>query len=400
MRYTNQLIYFFLISAILILSTVATLFGDPPTSENSDYVLDLAFPNLEINQPVDFRIPEGETNRIFVVSQIGRIYVFNNTPLVSQSEIFLDIQDKVSCCWELGLLSLAFHPNYKQNGYFYIYYTSQPPLSSKLVRYTVDQTNPNRANTSSELVLIEQTQPFPNHNGGQIVFGPEGYLYLSLGDGGGDFDPFGNAQNKSSLLGKILRIDVDTSSDKLNYGIPSDNPFVNSTETENYREEIFAYGLRNPWRFSFDPVTNLLWNADVGHNSIEEVNLIVKGANYGWNMFEGTACTPAAESCVRDNITFPIHEYDHEIGKSITGGFVYRGSRLPNLYGSYIYADFVAGRIWALTIDALDQINNIELLKSNVFITSFGIDSQNELIILGFDGKIYQLQFVGNSSFT
>ena len=127
---------------------------------------------------------------------------------------------------------------------------------------------------------------------------------------------------------------------------------------------------------------------------------MVKGANYGWNMFEGTACTPAAESCVRDNITFPIHEYDHEIGKSITGGFVYRGSRLPNLYGSYIYADFVAGRIWALTIDALDQINNIELLKSNVFITSFGIDSQNELIILGFDGKIYQLQFVGNSSFT
>ena len=379
-----------LLSSVILISAVGTIYGDPPISTNSDYLLELAFPNIEIEQPVDFQMPDDDTNRVFIVSQIGIIYTFNATPFVNETEIFLDIREKVSCCWELGLLSLAFHPNFKENGYFYVYYTTNSIESSKLARYTVNTSNPNQADVSSELILLDQHQPFANHNGGRVAFGPDGFLYLSLGDGGGDLDPYNNAQNKSSLLGKILRIDVDEPSAGRNYGIPPDNPFVNNTS--GFREEIFAYGLRNPWRFSFDPETGLLWNADVGQNRIEEINIIYNGYNYGWNTFEGTICNELEnQSCNRDNITFPIHEYDHQLGKSITGGFVYRGSQLPDLYGYYIYADFVSGRIWALNLDQNNQTTNLELLNSNVFITSFGIDLHHELYAVAYDGYIYQL---------
>lgn len=385
------------LSSVILISAIATIYGNPPTSTNSDYLLELAFPNIEIEQPVDFQIPDDGTNRIFIVSQIGIIYTFNNTRFVNQTNIFLDIREKVSCCWELGLLSLAFHPNFKENGHFYVYYTAEPPESTRLARYTADKTNPNQADISSELIIIEQNQPFVNHNGGQVVFGPDGFLYLSLGDGGGDHDPYNNAQNKSSLLGKILRINVDNSSAGKNYVIPADNPFANNTN--RFREEIFAYGLRNPWRFSFDPETGLLWNADVGQNQIEEINLIFKGYNYGWNLFEGTLCNNLVDQlCNRNNITFPIHEYDHQIGKSITGGFVYRGSRLLDLYGYYIYADFVSGRIWALKLHQNNQITNLELLNSNIFITSFGKGLNNELYAVAYDGRIYQLNFINKSA--
>ena len=328
-----------------------------------------------------------------MVSQKGLIYVFKNTSSVKSAKIFLDIQDKVKYGGELGLLGLAFHPDYKNNGYFYVNYTASDPLRSVIARYTVRPKNRNSADKNSERILLEVNQPYSNHNGGQIAFGTDGYLYIALGDGGSGGDPLNNGQKRSALLGKMLRIDVDCTSGNKNYCIPPENPFVGNTQ--GYKEEIYAYGLRNPWRFSFDPVTGWMWAGDVGQNSWEEIDIIEKGKNYGWRIMEGNHCYNPSSDCNTSGLTLPIWEYRHEDhgNCSITGGYVYRGTKFSELYGKYIYGDYCSGRIWALSYDGTNTATNTLLLKEDIEISSFGIDEDNELYICDLNGKVYKLAY-------
>jgi glucose/arabinose dehydrogenase len=290
---------------------------------------------------------------------------------------------------EEGLLGLAFHPQFAINRFFYLDYTTANPRRTVIARFPVTANNPDQGDKGSEQVLLEVSQPYENHNGGQLAFGPDGYLYIAMGDGGGAGDPHGNGQNRSSLLGKILRINVDTTTGNLNYGIPSDNPFVSNTL--GYREEIYVYGLRNPWRFSFDPATGWLWTGDVGQNRVEEIDIIEKGKNYGWNIVEGNLCYSPMQNCNQNGLEPPVWTYDHVQGGSITGGFVYRGLELAELIGYYVYGDFISGRIWALRYDGVSDPVNTELLDTGLNIASFGIDEKNEVLICAFDGKIYRL---------
>lgn len=371
---------------------LATLFYTLNACETKgQFQLESAFPHLRFTRPVDLQHPGDGTDRVFVVEQPGVIKVFENTAAVSTAKVFLDIQDRVNDSGEEeGLLGLAFHPNYENNGYFYVDYTAANPRRTVVARYTVSRTEPDQADKNSELVLLEISQPFSNHNGGQIAFGPDGYLYIAMGDGGSGGDPYGNGQNLKTLLGKILRIDVDNPAAGRYYGIPSDNPFVNNTS--GYKEEIYAYGLRNPWRFSFDPVTGWLWAADVGQNRIEEVDIIEKGKNYGWNIMEGSDCYNPPSGCNMTGLVKPIWEYNHDVGNSITGGYVYRGMTVPQLVGTYICADYISGRIWSLHYDGINPVVNTELLDTRLFISSFGIDKNNELYLCAFDGKIYRFK--------
>ena len=352
------------------------------------YTLQEAFPNLTLSGPLDLQNAGDGTDRIFVVEQSGKIYVFENNTGVTVKKKFLDITDSVSSGGEMGLLGLAFHPNYENNEYFYLNYTKSSPYRRTLiVRFQVSNANPDSADRSSSKILMEIAQPFSNHNGGQLAFGPDGYLYIALGDGGSGGDPQGNAQNKSSLLGKLLRIDVDQTQGSINYAIPLNNPFKNNTQ--GFKEEIYAYGLRNPWRFSFDSPTGRLWCADVGQNAWEEIDLIVKGGNYGWRCYEGNHNYDLS-GCTDTNYIFPVWEYSHSDGVSITGGYVYRGPNLPDLYGKYIYGDFGTRKIWALTYDGTNPPTNKLLLTSSVSIASFGVDINNELYVVGYNGIIYR----------
>jgi glucose/arabinose dehydrogenase len=352
------------------------------------YTLQQAFPNLSFINPVDLQNAGDGTDRIFIAEQGGIIYVFENNPAVTLKKKFLDITDSVSSGGEMGLLGLAFHPDYKQNGYFFVNYTKSLPYRRTLiVRFKVSSTNPDSADKSSSKILMEIPQPYSNHNGGQLAFGPDGYLYIGLGDGGSGGDPQNNAQNKSSLLGKILRIDVDHTQGSLNYSIPSDNPFKNNTQ--GFNEEIYAFGLRNPWRFSFDLPTGRLWCADVGQNTWEEIDLVVNGGNYGWRCYEGNHSYDLS-TCSDSNYIFPVWEYSHSEGISITGGYVYRGPNLPGLLGKYIYGDFGTKNIWALTYDGVNPPTNQLLLTASRPISSFGVDMNNELYIVGYNGTIYR----------
>jgi len=355
--------------------------------------LQTAFPNLTFTRPVDLQHPGDGSNRLFVVEQAGLIRVFDNSPTTSSAPIFLDIRNKVNDAGnEEGLLGLAFHPDYEHNGCFYINYTANPPRRSVIARYQVRADNPNRADSTSERVLLEYSQPYENHNGGQLAFGPnDGYLYIAAGDGGSAGDPQGNGQNLRTPLGKIMRIDVDTTSGNRPYGIPADNPFANNTA--GYREEIFAYGLRNPWRFSFDAVAGTLWAGDVGQSRREEVDIIVIGGNYGWNRMEGNLCYPSGNtSCDMTGFIPPIIDYGHSLGSSITGGYVYRGNTVPRLAGAYVYADFGSGRIWSLHESSAGGWVDSLRLSSGLSIASFGVDQNNELYLCAFDGKIYRFK--------
>lgn len=345
-----------------------------------------AFPNLGFSQPLDLQSPSDGTNRIFVVEQGGTIEVFSNDANTSESTTFLDIRDRVNTqADELGLLGLAFHPDFATNGYFYVNYTPDSDLSVTS-RFQVSPPNSNTVDANSEVILLQIPQPFTNHNGGQLAFGPDGYLYIASGDGGSGGDPDGHAQNLANLLGTILRIDVDNQQAILNYAIPLNNPFIGQVNT---REEIYAYGLRNPWRMSFDSVTGLLWSGDVGQEEREEINIIEAGGNYGWNFFEGTSCFSG--DCDDTGLISPIFEYNHDNNnRSITGGYVYRGSQIPSLVGKYVYADFITGRIWALEATQNNPENEL-LVESGLNIASFGVDNDNELYICAFDGSIYNL---------
>ena len=354
--------------------------------------LEVAFPNLTtFNRPVDLQHAGDSSNRIFVVEQAGIIHVFENNREAATKNEFLNIQSQVRRNGnEEGLLGLAFHPDYANNGFFYVDYSASNPRRTVIARFQVDNSDPDLANPNSRLVLLEVNQPFSNHNGGQIAFGPDGFLYISLGDGGLANDPNGNGQNRQTLLGAILRLDVDDPAGGKNYGIPGDNPFAGNNQ--GFREEIYAYGLRNVWRFSFDFETDRLWAADVGQGAREEIDIIENGKNYGWKIMEGAICRPSTSGCNQSGLELPIYDYSHSLGQSVTGGYVYRGPGVPDLQGSYIYGDFVTGRIWALNYDGTNLAENTELLNTSLFISSFGIDQNNELYICAFDGRIYRFK--------
>ena len=352
-----------------------------------------AFPNLVFTNPVDFQYPKDGTNRLFVIEQTGIIMVFQNSSSASSAKVFLDITDRVAqTSTEMGLLGLAFHPDYNNNGYFYVNYTiTSPSMMTRISRFKVSSTNPDSADKNSEFILITQDQPFTNHKGGQTTFGPDGYLYLGLGDGGSGGDPNNNAQNKSVLLGKILRIDINSTKGNLNYGIPPTNPFIGNSQ--GWREEIYAYGLRNPWRFSFDLPTGQLWCGDVGQDAWEEIDTIQNGKNYGWRCYEGFHPYDTT-GCNDTNYVFPIFNYDHFNGNcAIIGGFVYRGQNIPELFGKYIYADYCSKNIWSLQYKNTDKPFDSLLLSSPYGQPLvFGTDQNNELYLCASDGKIYKFK--------
>ena len=349
------------------------------TTLHAQYTLENAFPDLTFSLPVFLTNAADSSDRIFVVEQSGRIKVFQNSSSVQSSKIFLDISDEVASGGERGLLGLAFHPDYKNNGIFFVDYTIPNPLRTRISKFQVSS-NPDSAIKNSEVVLLTINQPYTNHNGGWIGFGPDGYLYISVGDGGSGGDPDTNAQNITRLLGKILRIDVDHQDEGLQYAIPADNPFVDSTG--NVKKEIYAWGLRNPWRQSFDPETGWLWCADVGQGSWEEIDIIQNGRNYGWRCYEGNHEYNTG-GCNYPEYTFPIWEYDHNSGRcSITGGYVYHGNNVPDLTGKYIYADYCSGTIWALSYDGSNPATNKTLLTAPSSVVSFGVDENQELYII------------------
>ncbi len=310
---------------------------------------------------------------------------------------FLDITDKVGVTNdEEGLLSLAFHPNYSENGELFVWYSAQNPKRSVLSRF-VKKPEENSANPSSELVLLEVREPWGNHNGGTVLFGPDGFLYVGIGDGGAANDPYSNGQNKNTLLGSVIRIDVNHATKQTPYSIPPDNPLVGEDGT---RPELWAWGLRNPWRMSFDRKTGELWTGDVGQNAWEEIDIIVKGGNYGWNTREGKHEFRKSIDNAPNTID-PVHEYGRRLGGSITGGYVYRGSKIPNLVGSYIFSDYLSKRIWVLS---KDEENDAQLFvstriakKTPIAIASFGETLGGEILACGFPnpysskGKIYLL---------
>ncbi len=347
------------------------------------------FPSLSFARMTYLTHAGDGSGRLFVTLQPGIVMVFPNDPDAASADTFLDIRDRVSNKGnEEGLLGLAFDPKYAESGQFYVYYSAAGPRRSVLSRFSVPPGS-TAADPASELVLLEIPQPFSNHNGGQIAFGPDGYLYVGLGDGGRAGDPFDNGQDTSTLLGSILRIDVGSVGERGGYGIPPDNPF--RAAGDGSRPEIWAYGLRNPWRFSFDLETGDLWVADVGQNQYEEVDLIEPGGNYGWNVMEGNSCFSPSTGCSTEGLIRPVVQYGREDGCSITGGYVYRGSRLPSLRGAYVYGDFCSGRIWALRYDGTVVSEHLELIDSELRISSFGLDESGELYVLSFDEKIYRL---------
>lgn len=325
------------------------------------------------------------SNRVVVATQQGIVHYFENSDSATKTSVFLDITDRVRYLDkqnEEGLLGLAFHPKFKTNGEFFVFYTDvKAKMANVVSRFRVSKTDPNKADPASEEELIRFEKPFWNHDGGTIAFGPDGYLYIAHGDGGFANDPKENGQNLQTILGKILRIDVDHKANGKNYAIPKDNPFVGQSGAA---PEIFAYGLRNVWRMSFDRKTGQLWAGEVGQNLWEEIILVNKGGNYGWNLREAFHPFGAKGVDVNAKMVEPIWEYHHDIGKSITGGGVYRGAKLAELQGAYLYADYVSMRHWALWYDKEQGrvVANREIAGPNLPILSYGEDERGELYFL------------------
>ncbi len=386
------------------------------TPPATTYATTRAFPSLSFTQPVALVTPPGETRRLFVVEKGGRIYVIPDVTAASPTRsLFLDLTARVSVSGgndERGLLALAFHPSYASNGQFYVWYTTSTTtgggtgLHDRLARFRVSANDPNAADAASEQPLLTQRDEADNHNGGQILFGPDGYLYLSLGDEGGGNDQFQNSQRLDrDFFAGVIRIDVDQRPGSLppnphpavhagTYAVPPDNPFVGAMTFNGLplanpaavRTEFWAVGLRNPWRMSFDPATGRLWLGDVGQSAREEVDVIVRGGNYGWNFREGTIARPGSGNPpAAASFRPPIWEYPNPAqGQSITGGLVYRGPRLPALVGHYLFADFVSGRIWALQPDGENPVaaDRVQLLATDGGISSFGLDPATGDVLL------------------
>lgn len=371
--------------------------GEPATTP--EIALVPAFPDLKFEKPLFLcEIPDG-SGRVVVLEQGGRAWVFPNRVDVRPADrkLFLDVSARTSTFIEMGLLGMAFHPKFAENRFVYVYYSEKPPGAGPIIRkhdsivarFTVDAKDPDRLDPASEKILMRIEQPYANHNGGCLLFGPDGFLYIGLGDGGAGGDPHGHGQNRKTLLGDMLRIDVDHPATGKEYGIPPDNPYAGNEK--GFCEEIWAWGLRNPWRFSFDRATGDLWAADVGQNKMEEIDIIEKGCNYGWNHYEGSLkFHQPARVRQEAEYAFPVVEYlQQDGGRSITGGYVYRGKRFPGLEGVYLYADYTSGKLWGFRYHRENRkvIEKRLLLETRMAITSFGEDTAGELYVIAFNGK-------------
>jgi len=320
--------------------------------------------------------------RLFVVEQPGRVRLIRDGQL--QPKPYLDITDRVLDGGEQGLLCFVLHPDFANNGRCYVNYTRRRPTRQTVISRFGGDPLADHIDPASERILLTIDQPYPNHNGGQLLFGPDGMLYIGMGDGGAANDPQNRAQNTNELLGKILRIDVNTPD---GYRVPEDNPFVNRAGA---RPEIWALGLRNPWRMSFDRQIGVLWAADVGQDAWEEIDIIVKGGNYGWRLYEGSHPF-IMQDPLPANLIMPIKQYSHRLGLSITGGYVYRGRRIPALAGWYVYGDYSSGRIWGLKYEDGRLLADEQLLHTRTQPASFGEDADGELYLCDHNGVVYLL---------
>ncbi|MBI2212288.1 MAG: PQQ-dependent sugar dehydrogenase [Acidobacteria bacterium] len=354
-----------------------------PELSGADPNLVLTPVSTNIDRPVALTTAPGDPGRLYVTEQAGRVRIVENG--IRFSTPFLDIQNRVSCCGERGLLSIAFHPAYQANGFFFANYTDVNG-NTVVSRFRVGATNPDRAEAASETVILRIAQPFGNHNGGQLQFGPDNHLYIGTGDGGSAGDPGNRAQSVDELLGKILRLDVEL---EAGYRVPATNPVIGGKRTE-----LWAIGLRNPWRFSFDTATGDLFIADVGQNQWEEVNLqpasSTGGENYGWRRMEGNHCFNPSSGCDDGSLVKPIIEYSHSEGCSVSGGYVYRG-KSSYLLGKYIYGDFCTGFIRSATRDAAGSWSTALLFNAGFPISSFGQDGFGEVYVLSYNGAIYRI---------
>lgn len=393
----------------LLVGSASSLFAadQPKAGGLPQLQVKVGYPNLKFKRPVAYAWPNDQSGRSFVVEQDGRILAFANKPDTKETSVFLDIHEKVNREGnEEGLLGMAFHPKFKDNGQIFVYYSAMKPGPRRSVvsRFTVSKSNPNQADPASEQILwVSKNDPFGNHNGGCIDFGQDGQLYISLGDSGAADDPLQSGQDGSDWWGSILRIDVDHPSDGKAYGIPSDNPVVRDpVKFKGWAPEVYCIGLRNVWKFSFDRSNGRCWAGDVGQNLWEEVDIIVNGGNYGWSVREGKHAFPRRQKLTSSLPKIePIAEYNHSEGKSITGGYVYRGKQHPSLDGLYIYGDFDSGRVWAVRERELSgeaaAVSEVLDLKKNprIQIAAFGEDEAGEIYILGLDGKIYSIMQAG-----
>jgi len=348
-----------------------------------------------LRNPVDFAHARDGSGRVYVVEQIGLVQEF--TDGLQGESPFMDIRDRVTCCGEMGLLGIAFPADFSSSRTLYVNYTTTDPgrLHTRVSRFRL-LPDAHQIDPDTEEILMEFHQPWRNHNGGQIAFGPDGYLWIGTGDGGSGGDPQDNGQKGQTLLGKLLRIDVSAAA-AAPYAIPEDNPFVGN---DNFLDEIWAYGLRNPWRFSFDRATGDLYIADVGQNAWEEVNFQPAdspgGENYGWRIMEGLHCFNPSSGCPTAGLTMPVAEYDRISGLSITGGYVYRGQDHPALQGIYFFADYVTGNIWGLK--QVDGVWESKLLLDSAHsVSSFGEDEAGNLYLVDYRGTIYQIQAAGQN---
>lgn len=351
------------------------------------------FENLKLTKPLLLTHAGDGSDRIFVIEQPGRVLWWENKPEVKEYSVALDLRAKVgSKGWEEGLIGIAFHPKFKDNGQVFLHYTAAAGKKNVLSRFTFDSER-KTIDPKSEQVILTLDQPFDNHNGGMIAFGPDGFLYISFGDGGQRDDPLDSAQNKNVWLGKILRIDVDVPfAAEKPYGIPKDNPFVGVANT---KPEIYAYGLRNVWRFSFDRKTGDLWAGEVGQDLWEMILLIKKGGNYGWPVMEGShkftkqnGVSP--KLAAGETVTGPIVEHNHAAAKSITGGYVYRGKAIPELEGAYVYGDFQTGLMWYFRFDG-KEATKPQFIGMTPEIASFGEDRDGEIYVCNLKGKLFKL---------
>jgi glucose/arabinose dehydrogenase len=368
-----------LLLSFLVTSAVSAQTGDPQ--------LHLERIVGGLSRPLGIVAAGDGSDRLFIVQQGGLIRILENGVLLSAP--FLDLTARVSCCGERGLLGLAFHPDYDVNGFFFVNYTDNNG-ETVVARYSVSS-NPDVASAQSAVTILQVPQPFSNHNGGQLQFGPDGYLYIGMGDGGSGGDPGNRAQSIDTLLGKMLRIDVDHG---LPYTIPPDNPLRFRIGA---RPEIWATGLRNPWRFSFDRQTGDLWIADVGQGTFEEIDFQSAssdgGENYGWRLMEGFHCFTPSTGCTNGvQLTLPVYEYDHSVGCSVTGGYRYRGPRYPRLNGVYLFGDFCSGVIFGGFEDG-STFDFRTLLASNLAISTFGEDERGEVYVADYDGgTVYRIE--------
>jgi glucose/arabinose dehydrogenase len=340
-----------------------------------------------LSNPVDLETPDDNSGRLFVVEQPGRIKIISNGSVLPTP--FLDITSKVNFDGaEQGLLGVAFHPNFSAVPKIYVNYDKAVTGGQETIiaEFTVSAADLNQINPASERDLIIQSQPFTNHKAGQLVFGLDGFLYFGLGDGGNGGDPLGNGQNLGTLLGKMMRIDVDHTSPGKQYAIPSDNPFVGGGGLP----EIFAFGFRNPWRFSLDRPGQRFFVADVGQNNFEEIDILAKGANFGWNTMEGSHCFNPPNGCDVTGLTLPIFDYSHADGVAVIGGYVYHGSAIPSLQGTYIFGD-LTGPIWNLVEGPPGTWTRNTLLTTGRSLSSFGQDASGELYVLDLSGIVLKL---------